>query len=83
MPVAVRIAMYAFQVLSLPSVLLVRLHHPVVVRWPWRVFTWCCLAFALAMAFAPLAWSLILFPLASVATLYCAVLHLRRTSKAD
>lgn len=81
-PVAVRFAMYAFQLLSLPSVLLVRLRPAGVAHLPWRSLTWACLALALAAAAAPLAWSVILFPLACIATLYAAVLSLHAHSGA-
>ena len=81
-PVAVRISIYAFQILSLPSIILSRL--PVASCPAKRIglVTWACAtATAVAMALPP-PLALPMVPLAGLATLYASVLLMHQKSLA-
>ena len=73
-PVAVRVATYVFQLLSLPSVLLARWRPGS--KWRRRLWllTWACIAAALIAAALPLRLAVWLLPSAALATLYASVL---------
>ena len=79
-PVAVRVSMYAFQILTLPSILLSRwplvsLPAKLIGAMPWA----CASATAVAMALPP-ALALPMVPLAGLATLYASVLLMHQQS---
>ena len=76
LPVVVRVALYFFQLGSLPSVLIVRWRPSKATGVPWMVLTWCCLALAAGTAALPIRLAVMLFPLAALATLYASVLML-------
>lgn len=74
-PVAVRVAVYAFQLFSMPSVLLPRwkgaLAGPVTLRW----LAWLCIALAVVSAARlPIEFSIVLLPFCALAALYTSVL---------
>ena len=73
-PVAVRVATYFFQLLSLPSVLLARWRPGTSWRRRLWLLTWACIAGALIAAALPLRLAVWLLPSAALATLYASVL---------
>ena len=76
LPVVVRVALYGFQLGSLPSVLIVRWRPAGATAVHWKALTWCCLALAGVAAALPIRFAVVLFPLAALATLYTSVLML-------
>lgn len=81
-PVAVRVAVYVFQLFSLPSVLLPRWKgahiDPTTLRW----LAWLCIAMAVGAANLPIQWSIVLLPCCALAALYTSVLlmHCRKAA---
>lgn len=79
-PVAVRVAIYGYQLLSLPSVLLPR--WQVVHANPARLrgLSWLSIALAVGAATLPVQFSIVLLPLCALAALYTSVLliHCRK-----
>ena len=73
-PVVVRVSMYGFQLLSLPSVLLSRWRPSAGSRKYLGLLAWVCIALALIVASLPIHLSVFLLPLASLAALYSSVL---------
>lgn len=79
-PVAVRVSMYAFQLLTLPSILMRRLPAA---SWPAnriRAVTWACAAATAAAMALPPALALPVVPMTGLATLYASVLLMHRQS---
>jgi hypothetical protein len=73
-PVAVRVAVYVFQLFSLPSVLLPRWKGVLVDPVTLRMLSWLCIVLAVGAASLPIRFSIVLLPCCALAALYTSVL---------
>jgi hypothetical protein len=75
--IVVRFSLYAFQILSIPAVLVVRLHVPKESAGPLLAGTWFCAACLVGSMLLPLALACVAVPLTAIATMYASLLYLR------